>query len=82
MAGKNDFNAFYEGEVDTITTEQLAGRLQIGRSKAIEIMNAIKSVSDTFGVCGMIHKQDYIFYLDYRRGKTKKNFSQGEENND
>lgn len=60
--------------IETITIEQLMARLQIGRTKAYEIMAGIKSVSDTLGISGMCHEQDYQAWLRSRLGKTKKIF--------
>ena len=58
--------------IDTITTKQLAERLQIGQSKAQEVMRGIKAVSDTLGISGLIHEQDYAEYLRQRLGSTEK----------
>lgn len=66
-----------ELNVETITTEQLSCMLQVCRTKAIDIMASIKSVSDTLGICGIIHKQDYDYWLKQRLGKTKQYFNKG-----
>lgn len=59
---------------DTITVDQLAERLQVKQTKAYEIMKAIRSVSDTLGISGMCHKQDYEAWKKsrYGQGKTEK----------
>ena len=64
-------------EVETITTKQLGNILQIGETKACNMMNAIKSVSDTLGITGLCHRQDYDYWLAQRLGKTKQNFDKG-----
>ena len=64
-------------EVETITTKQLAGILQIGETRASQTMNAIKSVSDTLGITGLCHKQDYEYWKAQRLGKVKQNFDKG-----
>jgi len=59
--------------IDTITTAQLAEMLQIGTTKATQIMAGIKSISDTLGIAGICHRQDYDLWLKVRLGKNRKN---------
>ena len=57
---------------DTLTTAQLAELLQVGATSASKIMREIKSASDTLGIAGLIHVQDYNYWLNQRLGKKNK----------
>ena len=56
---------------DTYTTKQIAGLLQIGLTSAGKVMREIKAESDTLGIAGLVHVQDYNYWLQVRRGKGK-----------
>lgn len=56
-------------DADTYTTKQIAKLLQIGITSAGKVMREIKSVSDTLGIAGIVHVQDYNYWLSARLGK-------------
>lgn len=56
---------------DTYTTKQIAELLQVGATTASRVMREIKSVSDTLGISGLVHVQDYNYWLQVRLGKGK-----------
>lgn len=56
--------------METITTKQLSELLQVGEATAQKLMQGIKGVSDTMGVSGICHRQDYELWLETRKGKT------------
>lgn len=58
---------------ETYTTEQIGALLQVGTARAQQIIREIKSVSDTLGVSGIIHVQDYKYWLSLRLGKATSN---------
>lgn len=58
--------------VDTYTTKQMADLLQVGMTSAGKVMREIKSVSDTLGITGLVHVQDYEYWLKERLGKGSK----------
>lgn len=55
--------------VDTYTTKQIAELLQVGATTAGRVMREIKSESDTLGISGIVHVQDYRYWLSIRLGK-------------
>lgn len=59
-------------QADTYTTKQIAELLQIGATSAGKVMREIKSVSDTLGIAGLVHVQDYKYWLSVRLGKGSK----------
>lgn len=56
---------------DTYTTKQIAELLQVGMTAAGRVMREIKSESDTLGISGIVHVQDYNYWLKVRLGKGK-----------
>ncbi len=56
-------------KAETYTTKQIGELLQIGESSAGKVMREIKSVSDTLGISGIVHVQDYNYWLQVRLGK-------------
>lgn len=56
---------------ETLTTEQLGELLQIGTANAQKIMREIKSMSDTLRISGVVHIQDYQYWLSARLGNKQ-----------
>lgn len=68
-------------EKQILTRNEIAEMLNIGISNANKIMREIKAVSDTLRISGLVHIQDYQFWLDLRRGKgAKKNIQRRSKN--
>lgn len=66
-------------EKQTLTRNEIAELLNVGISNANKIMREIKSVSDTLRISGLVHIQDYQFWLDLRRGKGAKKYTAEEQ---
>lgn len=59
----------FSSHADTYTTKQIAELLQVGSTTAGRVMREIKSESDTLGISGLVHVQDYKYWLGVRLGK-------------
>jgi len=58
-------------EKEVINAEDLAQMLDVSKTTAYNFIAGIKSVSDTLGLSGKVHRQDYELWLKERLGKTK-----------
>lgn len=68
-----------EMEKQTLTRNELAEMLNIGISNANKIMREIKAVSDTLRISGLVHIQDYRYWLYLRRGIGTKKYTAEEQ---
>ena len=57
---------------EIITSEDICVMFEVSKDTAYAFINGIKSVSDTLGIVGKVHKQDYELWLQSRLGKTEK----------
>lgn len=60
---------------EIISNDDLQKRLGIKRTKACQIMQEIKSVSNILGIAGRVHERDYQIWLrekERRDEKTKR----------
>ncbi len=60
---------------EIISNDDLQKRLGIKRTKACQIMQEIKSVSNILGIAGRVHERDYQIWLrekEKRDEKTKR----------
>lgn len=60
-------------EKQAYTTKDLQDMLGVGEMHAQRIMREIKSVSDTLRITGVVHVQDYEYWLKIRLGNQNKN---------
>lgn len=58
---------------EIITADDIAVMFEVSKTKAYGFINAIKLVSDTLGLAGKVHKQDYEMWIEARKGLAKKN---------
>ena len=61
-------------EKEVLTVSDFKQMFEISDNKAYEIVASIKSVSDTLGIAGKVHKQDYDFWLKKRLGQPSSRY--------
>ena len=49
---------------EVLTTQDVMTLCEVGRTTACKIMKAVRSVSDRLGIKGIIHKKDYLDYIN------------------
>ncbi|HEY8424134.1 MAG TPA: hypothetical protein VIL23_05190 [Clostridia bacterium] len=56
-------------EREILTVDDIVQMFDVSKNKAYDFINSIKSASDTLGIPGKVHKQDYEYWLKMRLGK-------------
>lgn len=57
---------------EIISNDDLQKRLGIKRTKACQIMQEIKSVSNILGIAGRVHERDYQIWLSEKEKRDEK----------
>lgn len=57
---------------EVLDVEDIKIMFDVSKNVAYNFILSIKSASDTLGLSGKVHKQDYEYWLKARLGKTKK----------
>lgn len=65
---------------EVFTTQDIMTLCEVKRVTACKIMQAIRSVSDRLGIRGIVHKKDYLDYIN-RFGTQKKSSCESWKNN-
>lgn len=58
-----------------LTVDDIADMFGVAKSTAYDYIAGIRAVSDTLGLSGKVHIQDYEFWLKDRLGRVKESKS-------
>lgn len=64
-------------EKEVFTTQDIMTLCQVKYVTACKIMKSIRSVSDRLGIKGIIHKKDYLDYINRFNKKNEQDASSG-----
>jgi len=64
---------------EVYNVDDIAEMFDISKDTAYDYIRSIKSVSDTLGLAGKVHKQDYEFWLKERLGKQVERQKRGRQ---